>query len=195
MKTLTTAKGKMIQDPALVKFLFNDPRASWLWLALRLWLGYKWIDAAMHKIGSPAWTGTGAALKGFWANQVAIPETGRPAIAFDWYRSFLQTLLDAGTYTWFAKVVAYGEFLIGVALIIGAFTGLAAFLGAFMNWNFMMAGSASTNPLLFVAALLLIFAWKTAGYLGADFVLLRWVGTPWKAPTVGGPLPGPAAAD
>ena len=63
---------------------------------------------------------------------------------------------------------------------VGAFVGISAFFGALMNWNFMMAGSASSNPMLFVVALALIFAWKTAGYLGADYFLLRWLGTPWK---------------
>jgi thiosulfate dehydrogenase [quinone] large subunit len=77
--------------------------------------------------------------------------------------------------------VAYGEFLIGIGLILGAFTGIAAFFGAFMNWNFMMAGSASTNPLLFVIAIGLVLAWKVSGYIGADYVLLRFLGTPWKS--------------
>ena len=70
--------------------------------------------------------------------------------------------------------------IIGVLLIIGAFTGIAAFLGGFMNWNFMMAGSASSNPMLFLIAVLLILAWKVAGYIGADYYLLNWIGTPWK---------------
>ena len=95
---------------------------------------------------------TGDALKGFWSSAVAIPETGKAAITFDWYRSFLQYMLDAQAYTWFAKLVAYGEMPSASLLIIGAFTGIAAFFGGFMNWNFMMAGSASTNPLLFVSA-------------------------------------------
>jgi thiosulfate dehydrogenase [quinone] large subunit len=43
-----------------------------------------------------------------------------------------------------------------------------------------MAGAASTNGLLLVVAILLILAWKTAGYIGADFVLLRKLGVPWK---------------
>ncbi|MCB0156899.1 MAG: hypothetical protein KDD83_02120, partial [Caldilineaceae bacterium] len=129
---------------------------------------------------NPAWVQTGDALKGYWSGAVAIPDSGRPAITFDWYRSFIQFLLDTQSYTWFAKLVAYGEFAIGVALIIGAFVGIAAFAGAFMNWNFMMAGSASSNPWLFVIALTLIFAWKTAGYIGADYFLLRWLGTPWN---------------
>ncbi len=91
----------------------------------------------------------------------------------------MQSLLDAQAYTWFAKVVVYGEVLVGIALILGAFTGVAAFFGAMMNWNFMMAGSASTNPVLFIIAVALIMAWKVAGHIGADFFLLRWIGTPW----------------
>jgi thiosulfate dehydrogenase [quinone] large subunit len=163
-----------------VQKLLADPRAGWLWLPLRIWLGYQWIEAATHKITNPAWMQTGEAIKGFWVNAVKIPETGRPAISFDWYRTFLQVMLDAQAYTWFAKLIAVGELLVGIGLIVGAFTGIAAFFGGFMNWNFMMAGSASTNPLLFVAAVGLILAWKVSGYFGADYFLLRLIGTPWR---------------
>jgi thiosulfate dehydrogenase (quinone) large subunit len=180
MSALVTRKGKVIQDPPLVHKILSDPRAGWIWFALRIWLGWQWISSAESKIFNPAWVGGGAALKGYWTNQVVIPETGRAPIAFDWYRSFIQMLLDGGHYVWFAKLVAYGELLIGIALIVGAFTGIAAFFGAFMNWNFMMAGSASTNPMLFVIALGLIMAWKVSGYIGADYFLLRLIGTPWQ---------------
>lgn len=180
MTTVVMNKGERVQDPPIVQRLLNDPRAGWLWVLPRIWLGWQWFEAAQHKIADPAWVQTGDALKGFWTSAVLVPETGRAAITFDWYRAFLQMMLDAQAYTWFAKVVAYGEMLIGIALIIGAFTGIAAFFGGFMNWNFMMAGSASTNPLLFVVAVALIMAWKVAGYVGADYFLLRWIGTPWR---------------
>ncbi|MDF1499739.1 MAG: DoxX family membrane protein [Anaerolineales bacterium] len=179
MATLTTRAGSIIQNPPFVQKLLNDKRSTWLWLLPRLWLGYKWIDAALHKVGNPAWVSGGEALKGYWLGAIAIPEAGRPAIAFDWDRSFLQILLDAQTYTWFAKLVAYGELLVGIALILGTFTGIAAFFGALMNWNFMLAGSASTNPVLFIVAVGLILAWKVSGYIGADYFLLPWIGTPW----------------
>jgi thiosulfate dehydrogenase (quinone) large subunit len=175
----TTTTGRTIQDPAIARFLFSDVRSAWIWLILRVWLGYAWFDASLHKISDPAWVGTGAALKGFWTKAVIVPETGKAAIAYDWYRSFLTYLLDHQAYTWFGKLVAYGELLIGIALIIGAFVGIAAFFGALMNWNYIMAGVASTNALLLVVAILLVLAWKVAGYYGADFILLRWLSVPW----------------
>ncbi len=173
-------KGTVVEDPGIAKWLFANPKASWIWLILRVWLGYEWLTAGIEKVSNPGWTVTGAALKGFWTNAVAIPAApARPAIAFAWFRAFLQFMLDIQAYTWFSKLIVYGEILIGIGLILGAFTGIAAFFGGFMNWNFMMAGSASTNPMLFVVAVGLILAWKVAGYLGADYFLLPWIGTPW----------------
>ncbi|HRF48351.1 MAG TPA: DoxX family protein [Anaerolineales bacterium] len=184
MKTLSLRRDQVLADPPFAQHLFGNRFFGWLWLLPRLWLGYTWLDAALHKISDPAWTQTGETILGFWTRAVAIPESGRPAISFDWYRGFIQLLIDNNAQTWFGPLVAYGEFLIGLALILGAFTGIAAFAGAFMNWNFLMAGTASTNGLLLVVAILLVLAWKVAGTIGADYFLLRWLGTPWgKSPT------------
>jgi thiosulfate dehydrogenase (quinone) large subunit len=68
------------------------------WLIIRVFLGFQWLDAGLHKVSDLGWMETGAALQGYWARAVAIPETGRPTITFDWYRSFLQSLLDSGSY-------------------------------------------------------------------------------------------------
>lgn len=180
MRHVVTRKGTAVQDPPFIKTLLNDTRFSILWLVLRVWLGLQWLESGLGKVGNPAWTDGGAALKGFWSGIVVVPADGRPAIAFDWYRNFIQFMLDAEAYTWFAKVVAYSETLIGIALILGLFTGIAAFFGGFMNWNFMMAGSASTNPMLFTISVGLILAWKIAGHIGADYFLLPLLGTPWE---------------
>jgi thiosulfate dehydrogenase [quinone] large subunit len=188
-ENVVTHKDTVIQDPPFAQLIFSDTRASLVWLVLRVWLGYQWIEASLHKIGTPWMTGEG--LKGFWTNAVAIPAEGRPVIAFDWYRSFIQFLLDTGSYTWFAKVVAYGELLIGIALILGLFTGIAAFLGGLMNWNFIMAGAASTNGMLFLLSVLIILAWKVAGYIGLDYFILPYLGTPWRGKSVEEPKPEP----
>lgn len=195
MALVKTRKGEIVEDPPVARRLLSDTRAGWLWLIPRIWLGYKWLEASSHKLGDAAWMQTGDALKGFWERAVLIPESGRPAITFDWYRSFLQAMLDAQAYTWFAKVVALGEALIGIALIVGAFTGIAAFFGAFMNFNFMLAGSASSNPVLFLIAIGLMLAWKVAGNVGADAFLLRRLGTPWQAVRQERAATGDAAAE
>jgi thiosulfate dehydrogenase (quinone) large subunit len=173
-----------IQDPPIAGALFNTTQYSAFWLAVRIFVGLQWVEAGLHKLSDPAWMQTGEALQGFWTNIVRIPETGRPPITYDWYRGFIQGMLDAQAYTWFAKLVAIGEFAIGVALIIGILVGFAAFFGAFMNFNFMLAGSASSNPVLFFLAILLILAWKSAGYFGVDRWLLPYLGTPWSPGTM-----------
>ncbi|HNT26289.1 MAG TPA: DoxX family protein [Anaerolineales bacterium] len=181
MKAQTWPQNVIVSDPPIATSLFGNTRWAWLWMAARLYIGYTWITSGLGKLSNPAWVQTGDALKGFFLNAVKIPEApARPAIAFDWYRTFIQFLLDSGSYAWFAKVVVAGEILVGLALILGIFTGIAAFFGGFMNWNFMMAGAASTNPMLFTLSILLILAWKTAGWWGLDRWLLPLLGTPWK---------------
>lgn len=177
---------RYIADPPFARWLFSDTRAGWLWLIVRLFMGYSWIDASLHKITSPAWVSGGSALKGFWEKAVVVPATGSGPITYDWYRGFINSLLASNSYTWFGPVIAYGELLIGIGLLLGALTGIAAFFGALMNINFMLAGTASTNPVLFTLAILLMMAWKTAGWVGLDRWLLPALGTPWQGGKVFG---------
>ena len=180
MANTLTNRRHIVQDPPLAERLFADTRMAWLWLPIRLWLGWHWLEAGWHKVTDPAWVSGGQALQGFWTRAVQVEEGARPTIAFGWYRDFLEGLLNSGSYTWFAPLIAWGEVLIGVALILGAFTGIAAFFGAFLNWNFLMAGTASTNGMMLVLTVGLILAWKIAGWIGLDRFLLPLVGTPWN---------------
>jgi thiosulfate dehydrogenase [quinone] large subunit len=191
---LITSKGEVtIPDPPIAHLLFSTTRFAWLFAIVRIYLGYQWVNAGWHKITGAGWVDGGAALKGFWTNAVKIPETGKAPIAYDWYRSFLQFMLDREWYTWFAPLVAYGEFLVGVGLILGAFVGIAAFFGAFLNWNFLMAGAASTNGMLFALSIVIILAWKVAGWYGLDRFLLPLLGTPWKGMSEQAPPSRPQA--
>jgi thiosulfate dehydrogenase [quinone] large subunit len=178
MSKLLTHENVQVSDPVAVQQLFGNTRFAWVWLLARLAVGALWLSSGLGKVINPAWVSTGAALKNSWTNMVAV--TPRPVAYYDWYRSFLQYLLDTESYTWFAKLIAYGEVLVGIALILGIFTGIAAFFGGFMNWNFMMAGTASSNPMMFVVTISIILAWKIAGYWGLDRFLLPALGTPWK---------------
>ena len=169
-----------IAGPGFARFLFNNRAAGLFWLPIRVFVGVSFLDAGLHKLNDPGWTQGGASLLAYWERAAAIPEApARPAITYDWYRDFVNFLIDGRHEAWFAWLVTLGEIAVGLGLIVGALTGLAAFFGALMNMSFLLAGSASTNPVLFTFAIGLILAWKVAGYYGLDRYLLPRLGTPW----------------
>lgn len=171
-------RGTTIEDPPISRALFNDVRLSWLWLVVRVYLGWQWLEAGWTKLQSPEWMKTGAALRGFLEH--ALAPDPNPVVGYDWYRRLLEWLVESESYVWFAKVIAVGETLVGIALILGFLIGISAFAGSLLSFNFMLAGGASTNPVLFTLAIALMLAWKTAGWIGLDRWLLPLLGTPWN---------------
>ena len=178
-----------IEGPRFTRYLFSNSRAGLFWLPIRLFVGFEWLEAGWHKLspeGQPLFAGTGwldggSSLLGYWQRAAAIPEApARPAITFEWYREFLNVLIANDAQSWFGYVIVFGEIAVGLGLLLGAFTGIAAFFGAFMNMSFLLAGSASSNPVMFTAAIGVMLAWKVAGYYGVDRYLLPVLGTPWK---------------
>jgi len=170
----------IVTDPPFAQALFGDLRLSWIWLIVRLYVGYEWLLAGYDKIINPAWVGAkaGTALSGFLKNAVSLTSGAHPAVQA-WYAFFLKAAMLPAAGFW-SYVVAFGETLVGLGLILGVFTGIAAFFGFFMNMNYMLAGSISTNPILLFLSIFLILAWKTAGWLGLDRWVLIDLGTPWS---------------
>jgi thiosulfate dehydrogenase [quinone] large subunit len=176
------AQNVEVEGPAFTRYLFGNTRAGLFWLPVRIFLGFEWIEAGWHKLTGTGWIDGGTALLGYWQKAVAIPEApARPPISFEWYRTFLQFLIDNNAHTWFAWLITLGEIAVGVGLLLGALTGIAAFFGALMNMSFLLAGSASVNPIMFTFAVGLMLAWKVAGYYGLDRYLLPMLGVPWHA--------------
>ena len=83
---------------------------------------------------------------------------------------FLQNVVQPNA-SIFATLVALGETAVGLALLLGLLTGIAAFGGVFMNGNFVLAGALGSNPVLIVLGALLMVAWRNAGWIGLD----RWL--------------------
>ncbi|MEK7109076.1 MAG: TQO small subunit DoxD [Patescibacteria group bacterium] len=160
-----------IERSAFAYFFTADTRSSWLWLVVRLYVGYEWLLAGWEKVQNPAWVGdnAGAALNGFIQGALAKTGGAHPDVQW-WYADFLQSAVSPYLVSW-SYLVTYGEVLVGVALIVGFLTGVSAFFGVFMNLNFLLAGAVSVNPIWFVLGLGLILAWRVSGNIGLD----RWV--------------------
>lgn len=173
-------KKNIITDPPFAETLFGDIRWSWVWLIIRLYVGYEWILAGWGKISNPAWVGAkaGTALTGFINNSLSQTAGAHPAVQA-WYAAFLKAVILPATGFW-TYVVSFGETLVGIGLILGVFTGIAALFGFFMNMNYLLAGSVSINPILLFLSIFIILAWKTAGWWGLDRWVLIDLGTPWS---------------
>src|SRR6516225_5280181 len=142
---------------------------------LRIWLALQWLKSGLGKITNPAWTdGTGRGLLSFWNTALAPSAHGSSAITYDWYRGFLQLLVDSHAETWFAKLIASGETAVGLGLLVGAMVPMAALGGLTMNMSYMLAGSASINPVLALAAGIVLVTRDHASVIGFDG-LVDWL--------------------
>lgn len=168
----------VVADNPVSRFLFSSTRSAAIWLIIRLYVGYQWLKAGWGKVTADAWTGenAGAAVSGFVRGALAKAEEGKDVAG--WYANFLESFVLPNAKL-FSFMVAYGEVLVGLGLILGLLTGIAAFFGGLMNTSFLFAGTVSTNPLLFVLATWLVLAWKVAGWYGLDRWALPKLGTPW----------------
>lgn len=170
-----------ISEPKAARFLFADTRASWLWLVVRLYVGYEWFMAGWGKLSNPAWVGenAGSAIKGFLSGALGKMAGDHPDVS-SWYGYFIQNFALSHP-AFLSYLVVYGEIAVGAALILGLFTGIAAFFGIFMNFNYLFAGTVSVNPTLLLLEIFLILAWRNAGWIGLDRYALKALGTPWQA--------------
>jgi thiosulfate dehydrogenase (quinone) large subunit len=203
----TSSRGPVyIEEPAVARWLFGSSHASWIWLVARLWLGWEWLQSGWGKVfggnitlrfwewGEPEYSLTGDAnvgwvassgdvavgdaVAGFASRAIESADGPHPDVAYDWYVTFLEWIRDTA-YPWMGPMVAIGELVIGVLLILGLFTGIAAALGAVLNFSFVFAGSAGVNPAMILVSFLLILAWRNAGWIGLDRWVLPALGTPW----------------
>ena len=131
-------------DPAMVERFLADTRFAPLWLALRVVVGWFWLEAGWLRLDGDFAAGL---------------DTGRDPLAI-------------------------GLTLAGIAVILGALTGPAAFLGGFLCSGAAMPVALLPAAVVFVAAVGLTLAWKTAGWIGLDRWLLPLLGMPWRGGTL-----------
>jgi thiosulfate dehydrogenase [quinone] large subunit len=171
----TTPALDTIEDPPLARALFGDVRWSWIWLILRVYVGWAWLSEGIAKATTPAWIGAQAgSFLTVWISNALLKTHGAHPDVQGWYGWFLSAVVLPHAAVW-SYIVTFGEIAVGLALILGLFTGIAAFFGTTMNASYLLAGTVSVNPILFAFGSLLVLAWKTAGWWGLDRFVLRRV--------------------
>jgi thiosulfate dehydrogenase (quinone) large subunit len=197
-----------VSDPAWWKAISGNTWMSVIWLPLRFVLGIHWLQAGFHKTQEAGWAQGGPSpkdpnvmlergdsMKGFLMGAYTPnPETGATKAVFGWYADFLKYMVDNNWTSWFGPLVAWGETLIGVGLLVGGLIGIAAFFGTLLNMSFMLAGTVSANPWMFALTVFIILGWKVAGHFGLDRYLLPMLGTPWNRKSSPSATPPPADA-
>ncbi|WP_059052253.1 DoxX family protein [Paenibacillus senegalimassiliensis] len=148
-------------------FLRTNKVAMWFLTFIRIYLGYQWITAGFKKI-----TG-GFDAAGFLNGAIANSTGDHPAVQ-GWWASFLQSFALPNV-DLFNVLVPYGEFLVGLGLILGTFTTFAALMGLVMNAAFLFSGTVSTNAQMLILEVLVVVAAANAGKIGLDYYVLPYL--------------------
>lgn len=176
-----TSAGERFPEPTLGKFFLGSAGSASMWFVVRMEVGASWLLAGWEKIQSPAWGTSGKAIGGFVTGALAKSSGANPSVQ-GWYAWFLQHLVQPYAGLW-SFLITYGEFAVGIGVLLGLLTGIAAGFGVLMNLNYLLAGTVSINPVLGVFGLFLVMSWRVGGWIGADQWLLPALGLPWKPGT------------
>ncbi|GGA71258.1 DoxX family protein [Ornithinibacillus halotolerans] len=143
----------------VMNFIRNNKIVSWLLTLLRIYIGYKWITAGFSKISSGSFNAGGF-----------IEMASESSVVPEWWAAFLKTVAVPNQEL-FSFMVMWGEFLVGLALIVGIFTNFAALMGVTMNLSFLFSGSGMLDAQMAVLTVFIVIAGRNAGRIGLD----RWV--------------------
>lgn len=164
----TTRPAYLHQDPATLASLFANTRVAPVWLAARMYVGWAWLVAGWHLTRQPDWASESSAL-----HQTLMSRdhgTGSEITA---------QLVAWGVADWITRSTAIGLTVAGIAVLLGLATGIAAFAGVMFSVNVILSDSIIFGPEVFAMAMLLVLAWKTAGWFGLDRWVLPMIGAPW----------------
>ncbi|UCZ54044.1 DoxX family membrane protein [Bacillus shivajii] len=146
-------------------FLRNNSIAAAILTVLRVYLGWQWLTAGWSKV-TGGFDASGY-LNGVVNNEAVMEQ-------YPTYHAFIENfaLANAGA---FSFMVAWGELLVGLGLLLGVLTTAAVFFGMMMNFAFMFAGTVSSNPFLILISIFVIAAGYNAGRYGGDYWVIPYL--------------------
>ncbi|MGV3488491.1 MAG: DoxX family protein [Tuberibacillus sp.] len=149
-----------------IKFIRETKVASYLLLIIRFYLGFEWMKSGLEKL-TTEFDATGYLM-------VAVKSAGgeHPAVQ-GWWAAFLKGFAIPNA-NLFNFLVPWGELLVGIGLIVGGMTTIAAFMGIVMNFAYMFSGTTSTNPQMVLLTIFVLVAGANAARIGLDYWIHKW---------------------
>jgi len=102
--------------------------AEYWWVGMRIYLGFSWLATSVT-IWKPTF------VRYDFLNMINYLAVKGP---YPWYNNFLTNFISPNTQL-FARLIQYGQLLVGICLLLGLMTNLASSLALFMNVNFYLA--------------------------------------------------------
>lgn len=151
-----------------VKFIRENVYVSFMLTILRIFIGWQWLNAGWSKITSGKFDASG-----FITDAIGKVTGEHPSVQ-SWWAEFLGmfALPNVGI---FNILVPWGEFLVGLGLLLGTFTTFAVLMGVLMNFSYMFSGATSTNPQMILIEIFILVAGFNAGRIGLDHWIIPFL--------------------
>lgn len=151
-----------------IKFLQENSYASYVLTVFRLYLGWDWVNAGWGKISGGTFDAAG-----FLKDALNKALGDNPTVQA-WWAAFLHSfaLPNAGL---FNVLIPWGELFVGLGLILGTFTTIAALMGMIMNFSYMFSGATNPNPQMILLEIFILVAGFNAAKIGIDHWLVPFV--------------------
>jgi thiosulfate dehydrogenase (quinone) large subunit len=154
---------------AIVAWPFANRYAAPIWLALRLYIGWIWLQFGIRKIETGWLTSDpmGGVLKQIAKGNLPVPWAP--------FRDFAAFLVDAGLTPYLSMSMPFMEIAVALAFLSGILVVPAAIGGALLLLNFILSGigTLAFDGRLLLGHLLLVLAFRVAGLIGFERLALR----------------------
>lgn len=134
---------------------------GWRLLPLRGFLGITFVYAGLQKLASPNYFHAGS--------PTSFVSQSRSLLSTSPIAPLLRMALHAPTL--FALLIALGELAVGLGILVGLWTRVAAVGGIVLSLTFFLTVSWSTTPYFYGSDIVFVFAWTVFALCGAGGVL------------------------
>ena len=155
------------------RFPFNAPSnagelSQWALLPLRVFLGVTFLFAGFQKLANPNFF--------IDASPISIHSQLTGAARFSPIHALLSHMV--GLANPIGMVIAYAELAVGLGILLGLFTRIAAIGGALLSFSLFLAVSFHTTPYFTNADIVFFFAWLPFIFAGSpsQLSLDAWLG-------------------